>query len=205
MARWLDAANASFAIGGFAAGGALGWWAGSFATCAAAAVQCQASVDAIAAVGTWVGGLGTVGAVIYAAATLRRDEQLRTTTKQRETSKLTVHAANVTLKIRPTDYDEQAIRQIGIWISNPPGDYPLHNVRVSIPAVKISESMASIEPGNSSHVLCELRPPIVTDGYSKDLTLRNLENDLMLEFQIDDVRCAREFHQSSLLRLTDPA
>jgi hypothetical protein len=57
-------------------GTALGWWAESFTACARGG-SCAARVDAIEAVGTWVAGLGTVAAVLYAAMAFRSEEQSR--------------------------------------------------------------------------------------------------------------------------------
>lgn len=55
---------------------AVGWWAGSFTT-ACAPAACQANVDAIEAAGTWVGGLGTVAAVLFAARVFTSEERAR--------------------------------------------------------------------------------------------------------------------------------
>lgn len=51
---------------------AIGWAAGSWTACASGP-GCEIRVDSISALGTWVGGLGTVGALIYGVRAFRAD------------------------------------------------------------------------------------------------------------------------------------
>lgn len=53
----------------------IGFWAGGFTSCAGKG--CEVRVDSMEALGTWVGGLGTIAAVIYAAAAFRHDHEKR--------------------------------------------------------------------------------------------------------------------------------
>lgn len=73
---WLDAHwRSAFALFvGLIVGAAVGWWLGSWTSCGSA---CEPQVSAIEAVGTWVGGLGTVGAVGFAVIAFRAEERER--------------------------------------------------------------------------------------------------------------------------------
>lgn len=51
---------------GVLVGGVLGWLTGSWTSCASSSA-CELRVNSVEALGTWVGGLGTVGALLYAA------------------------------------------------------------------------------------------------------------------------------------------
>lgn len=51
----------------------VGFWAGGFTGCVGKG--CEFRVDSMEALGTWVGGLGTIAAVMYAAAGLRREHE----------------------------------------------------------------------------------------------------------------------------------
>ncbi|TCC08531.1 hypothetical protein [Kribbella soli] len=53
-----------------------GWWAGAFTT-ACGPADCHANWDAIEAIGTWVGGIGTVAAVLFAVRAFRSEEAAR--------------------------------------------------------------------------------------------------------------------------------
>lgn len=57
------------------AGIAIGWWAGSFTACAGKG--CEVRVDSIEALGTWVGGVGTIAALYWAGASHRQREEER--------------------------------------------------------------------------------------------------------------------------------
>lgn len=57
---------------GVVAGFVIGWGVGSWTACAPGP-GCEVRVNAIGALGTWVGGLGTVGALIYGVRTFRDD------------------------------------------------------------------------------------------------------------------------------------
>jgi hypothetical protein len=69
-------ARFGWAAVGLLGGLAIGWWAGSFTT-ACGPAECHASWDAIEAIGTWVGGLGTVAAVLFAARAFTSEERQR--------------------------------------------------------------------------------------------------------------------------------
>lgn len=60
---------------GLVVGGTIGWWAGSFTACASGG--CQVRVDSIGALGTWVGGLGTIAAVLAAVVAFKGEEDAR--------------------------------------------------------------------------------------------------------------------------------
>ena len=72
---WIDHHWRSLLVGvaGVLLGGSVGWWAGSATAC----VRCQANAAGIEALGTWVGGLGTVAAVGFAVIAFRSEEQSR--------------------------------------------------------------------------------------------------------------------------------
>jgi hypothetical protein len=72
---WIDNhwRSVLFGVTGFLVGGVTGWWAGSATAC----VNCQANTAGIEALGTWVGGLGTVAAVAFAVIAFRSEEQSR--------------------------------------------------------------------------------------------------------------------------------
>lgn len=74
--NWLDAhwRSAFLVFVGVVVGAAVGWWLGSWTSCGNA---CEPRVSAIEAVGTWVGGLGTVGAVGFAVIAFRAEERER--------------------------------------------------------------------------------------------------------------------------------
>ncbi|WP_144855488.1 hypothetical protein [Marihabitans asiaticum] len=57
---------------GVVAGIVIGWGMGSWTACAPGP-GCEVRVNAIGSLGTWVGGLGTVGALIYGVRTFRDD------------------------------------------------------------------------------------------------------------------------------------
>jgi uncharacterized membrane protein len=60
---------------GFLAGACGGWVLGSYTACADAG--CKVRVDAVEAVGTWVGGLGTIAAVLAAVVAFRGEDSAR--------------------------------------------------------------------------------------------------------------------------------
>ena len=62
-----------FGVAGVLLGGVVGWWAGSATAC----VHCEANAAGIEALGTWVGGVGTVAAVGFAVIAFRSEEQSR--------------------------------------------------------------------------------------------------------------------------------
>jgi hypothetical protein len=62
-------------LAGFLAGGVTGWWAGSFTACAS--TGCEVRVASIEALGTWLGGLGTIAAVLAAVVAFRSEESAR--------------------------------------------------------------------------------------------------------------------------------
>ena len=72
---WIDRHWRSLLFGviGLLLGGVVGWWAGSATACQ----SCQANTAGIEALGTWVGGLGTVAAVGFAVVAFRSEEQSR--------------------------------------------------------------------------------------------------------------------------------
>lgn len=72
---WVDQHWRSLLSGaiGILLGGIVGWWAGSASACE----RCQANTAGIEALGTWVGGIGTVAAVGFAVVAFRSEENSR--------------------------------------------------------------------------------------------------------------------------------
>lgn len=64
-------------VGGILIGGTAGWLAGSYTTCARSQAGCEVRWESIEAAGTWVGGLGTIAAVLAAVVAFRSEEQAR--------------------------------------------------------------------------------------------------------------------------------
>ncbi|MFC7490052.1 MULTISPECIES: hypothetical protein [unclassified Knoellia] len=62
---------------GLAVGVAGGFWWGSYAGACYDDSSCTVRWDAVSAVGTWVGGLGTIAAVLVAARTFQGEEKAR--------------------------------------------------------------------------------------------------------------------------------
>lgn len=78
------------ALGGALVGLVIGFAAGGYLACAPS-IQCEFRADLAGALGTWVGGLGTIGAVVFAIiafrseeASRRREEQARFDEAERE-------------------------------------------------------------------------------------------------------------------------
>ncbi|WP_228941829.1 hypothetical protein [Nocardioides sp. Leaf374] len=69
-------------LGGLIVGGLLGWWVASYVQCSAGDSGCETNVDAVGAAGTWVGGLGTIGAVLFAVVAFRSEESARRQERQ---------------------------------------------------------------------------------------------------------------------------
>lgn len=61
---------------GLLIGGVLGFIAGGWASCAPGAA-CEFKADLAGALGTWVGGLGTIGALVFAVRAFRSEEAAR--------------------------------------------------------------------------------------------------------------------------------
>lgn len=79
---WLDThwKTLAAAFFGLTVGAALGWWLGSWTSCGD---SCEPSVATIEAIGTWVGGLGTVGAVGFAVLAFRTEQRERRAAEQK--------------------------------------------------------------------------------------------------------------------------
>lgn len=171
--------------GGLAVGGTVGWWIGSLAACVDAGVQCSVSVDAVAALGTWVGGLGTVAAVMFAAASFRRERQMERDEREEASLRATDHAQRVSVSVSVTDYDEVEIRQIAAVVQNPEGEYALTDVRVAIPSAKAVLSTPFLRPGERTTLSWEFEPPLGREfGSGAEEVAGRLEGDAVLSFQI---------------------
>lgn len=72
MEHWRRVHWATALLGGVIGGLILGWGLGSYATCADGP-GCQIRLDSVNALGTWVGGLGTIGALLLGILALRGD------------------------------------------------------------------------------------------------------------------------------------
>jgi hypothetical protein len=62
-------------FGGLLAGAVIGWVLGSYSACRDSG--CKVRVDSVEAIGTWVGGLGTIAAVLAAVVAFRSEEAAR--------------------------------------------------------------------------------------------------------------------------------
>ncbi|MFC5266263.1 hypothetical protein ACFPJ1_29465 [Kribbella qitaiheensis] len=76
-AEWIEqfAGRTGWALLILAVGLIIGWWAGSYTACSQA--KCHVRVDAIEAAGTWVGGLGTMAAVLFAINAFQAEQRNR--------------------------------------------------------------------------------------------------------------------------------
>jgi hypothetical protein len=124
------------AVGGLLVGVAIGWWAGSFTACSRSTNGCETRVASIEALGTWVGGLGTVAAVMFAAVTFRNEERSRREAERR--SRMTQlererldqdEAEQVSIRCQIGSFTAERVTEVRVHVHNGTNSTPLYKLR----------------------------------------------------------------------------
>lgn len=122
---WIDQhwRSVAFGVAGVLIGGVAGWWAGSATACASEG--CEANAAAIKALGTWVGGLGTVAAVAFAVVAFRSEEASRRemelrlhSTEEENEKRARNEASQVRVHILIGSTDGTGITEVRVRVSN---------------------------------------------------------------------------------------
>lgn len=113
-----------------AVGVALGWIAGSYTVCND--TGCQKNVDAIEAAGTWAGGLGTMAAVIIAAAALRSDERIREQEDAEDEAFELAEAGRVRINMPSASRQDVYITGISMSVTNRTYEFAVFDLKADV-------------------------------------------------------------------------
>jgi hypothetical protein len=119
---------------GLVPGLAAGWWAGGFAACAG---DCEVRVQSLEAAGTWVGGIGTILAVLAAVMAYQREEDTR-----REQNRLIIlsreeeqqlaedEARKVAVTCHVDEYQGDSVNVLKVEVHNQAHETPVYEIRL---------------------------------------------------------------------------
>lgn len=164
VGAWFDrhSAHLGWAVTGLVIGAVVGWWAGSFTACVAGPA-CEVRVGSIEAAGTWVGGLGTVAAVLAAVAALRLDRETREaearlaslTARQRELH-LTADANRLLIQWQVNHWQGQRLLGAVLSVTNRSDETPIYRVQATSPLGAPLRARL-LKPGATEQVDVDLR------------------------------------------------
>ena len=95
---------------------ALGWALGTWSTCRGGA--CSFDPDLFGALGTWVGGLGTIGALIFAGRQLRADARREKQNADETWKQIKDDASRVRLECHVGQWVGEQVAQISYTVFN---------------------------------------------------------------------------------------
>lgn len=107
---WLAAATAGALLFG------LGWLAGTWATCRGSG--CSFDSQLFEAIGTWVGGLGTVVAVVVATHQLRSTIESSAQASLSEAAEADASARRVKFRAKPIKVHAGLYKAVGVTVTN---------------------------------------------------------------------------------------
>lgn len=209
--EWWDRHHATvlWAIGAAIVSAALGAWIGTWASCSASESGCRVRWQAVEAIGTWVGALGGILAVMAAIATYRSGEQSRLELQRRESlterqleAEQAVAAARVTVRASHMSSTGDLLTGLHLTVFN-------GNTKHSVYQVKLSMDLDLFEDGLGARqvaVLPEIAangtesapirlggpgarsiPPVSVPKAERSDWLRQLESSATMTYTLDDV------------------
>lgn len=144
---------------GVLAGLCLGWLLGGYTSCRSTTFGCEIRVDIVEAVGTWIGGLGTIMAVIYAALTLRAhkaDSATRHSIIQEKKASLEraafQAARSLHFAIKADGYEANRIHHVTLLVKNTSRDADMTCIEISLPEESLLEQLKDLSPGDSTTI-----------------------------------------------------
>ncbi|MFI5732335.1 hypothetical protein ACIA49_19595 [Kribbella sp. NPDC051587] len=192
VADWVGrhASRLGWALLALVVGLSVGWWAGSFTACAQD--KCHARTDAIEALGTWVGGLGTVAAVMFAIVGYRSEERARREDEQtrireqiarddekladqrRTEARLVAQAQDVHLKQGPVTWSngDGRLESILCSVTNGTAGMSIYKVRVPDDGALVTSSpvLAAGEATDSFKVPNDVGDEVTAEGLLSKVT-----------------------------------
>lgn len=196
---------------GLGIGLAGGIWWGSYLGACSGNDQCSARWDAVGAVGTWVGGLGTIAAVLIAVQAFEVEEHAR----RREERKAQAEAAkalaleqkaaqSVTMNAELGSYSDDEVYEVRVYLTNGSRKSSITDVTMDVAAIERSFEVREIPPGATqvfSHRPTDgpgFEPLLVGIDERPDL-LFDLIDDSTVTFEMNERRWSRTGGQPVVL------
>lgn len=183
---------------------AIGWWAGSFTACALTEDGCEVRVQAIEALGTWVGGVGTILAVGAAILAFRSEERSRRSSERREANaklqqsrQALENATRIVVTAKLVSYTGDDITEIVFEISNGASEVSAFDLTLTHDEYGPFPREHSLDPGRTvtrpvqfggRHNRIVPRVP----SMQRDEWLRQQLSGAKLKFKMSDVEWLRE-------------
>ncbi|TQM63730.1 hypothetical protein [Humibacillus xanthopallidus] len=197
---------------GLAVGLAAGLWWGSYAGACIGSDQCSSRWDAVGAVGTWVGGLGTIAAVLVAARAflledhLRRKAEQETASQRAESAAVEFAAAQlITIEAMFGSWSAEVINEVRVQVRNATSQTPVYKVHLRVPKLGREFEVHSIEGGDvrpfSHHMYPGSGyPSIVVKDEDREEWIQQLIETCSMTFEMNDRHWSRVGTQPANLR-----
>jgi hypothetical protein len=200
---------------GLAAGLSIGWLAGSFTACAE--TKCEANTAAIEAAGTWVGGLGTIAAVLFAVNQFRAEqrhrveermrreveerqaEQAAAAADQAEEDRVRAEADMVVIRARIRTTTGDDVTGIGVLVENQATRTSIYKLKGTVLGYGPIAEAREVLPGHSSDSTdygragssTEKLPVRLTDEAARRAFIQSLTAVVSITFEMNDRRWRR--------------
>lgn len=176
----------------------LGWWGGSFTACSQSESGCEVRVQAIEAVGTWVGGLGTVLAVGAAVVAFRSEEESRRVNEYRiaarekaALSRTISDAQSVSVTATVGAWSDETVSELKFLVKNGSGSTDAYNIVLTHRLFHTILTSHRVEAGSEITGRVRLDPTEKISLAAREVWIRDQIADTRLEFEMSGIRWER--------------
>lgn len=203
-------ARIGWIVVGLLAGLLLGWWVGGLTSCVSSQEDCEVSVGAVEAAGTWFGAVGGILAVGAGIATLRSaeaqrlEEQRRLLMSEAERQAADLNAASqVKVRCQIGGWLGDNVNELRMHVTNLLSEDKVHKISGEWDGFGSVKAIHTLDPGKTHTTTFMLSTPRTKPGGQWQLVLPQDERDAWVVEQRRKMRIQYEINGQWWQRVGD--